>query len=259
MATRNIVPRATGEGQIGTSAKTWSAGYFNDIAVTNGVTASTFTGDLTGDVTGDVTGNVTGDVTGDVTGTASGNLALTGGTMTGNIEYVGADNREFTAGGFSDSNKDNVDIGWNYDNVDGAAIALRSASHTLSGFFELAARSGANTKIFCGKPNGELQWDAKEIERVNASGTNYIRFESGLQICWADLGGVNHNTQKNWDFPVAFKDTNYFVCAVCRQLGFGSAMTISAQAGTASQAWIKQWNSASAGTLLTAFAIGWWK
>lgn len=56
MATRNIVPRATGEGQIGTSAKTWSAVYANDIAVTNGVTASTFTGDLTGDVTGDVTG-----------------------------------------------------------------------------------------------------------------------------------------------------------------------------------------------------------
>lgn len=83
MATRNIVPRATGEGQIGTSAKTWSAGYFNDIAVTNGVTASTFTGDLTGDVTGDVTGNltgnVTGDVTGDVTGTASGNLPLISG------------------------------------------------------------------------------------------------------------------------------------------------------------------------------------
>lgn len=56
MATRNIVPRATGEGQIGTSAKTWSAVYANDIAVTNGVTASTFTGDLTGDVTGDLTG-----------------------------------------------------------------------------------------------------------------------------------------------------------------------------------------------------------
>lgn len=48
MATRNIVPRATGEGQIGTSAKTWSAVYANDIAVTNGVTASTFTGDLVG-------------------------------------------------------------------------------------------------------------------------------------------------------------------------------------------------------------------
>lgn len=60
MATRNIVPRATGEGQIGTSAKTWSAVYANDIAVTNGVTAATFTGDLTGDVTGDVTGDLTG-------------------------------------------------------------------------------------------------------------------------------------------------------------------------------------------------------
>ena len=56
MATRNIVPRATGEGQIGTSAKTWSAVYANDIVVTNGVTAATFTGDLTGDVTGDLTG-----------------------------------------------------------------------------------------------------------------------------------------------------------------------------------------------------------
>ena len=52
MATRNIVPRATGEGSIGTSAKTWGAVYADDIAVTNGVTASAFTGDLTGDVTG---------------------------------------------------------------------------------------------------------------------------------------------------------------------------------------------------------------
>ena len=35
MATRNIVPRATGEGQIGTSAKTWGAVYTDDLSVTN--------------------------------------------------------------------------------------------------------------------------------------------------------------------------------------------------------------------------------
>ena len=58
MATRNIVPRATGEGSIGTSAKTWGAVYADDIAVTN-------------TIVGNVTGNLTGDVTGDVTGTAS--------------------------------------------------------------------------------------------------------------------------------------------------------------------------------------------
>ena len=58
MATRNIVPRATGEGSIGTSAKTWGAGYFDDISVTN-------------------------SLVGNVTGTASENLPLSGGTMTG--------------------------------------------------------------------------------------------------------------------------------------------------------------------------------
>lgn len=71
MATRNIVPRATGEGSIGTSAKPWGTVYADDAAVTNNITAGTFTGNLTGNVTG----------------TASGNLPLTGGTMTGDVEF----------------------------------------------------------------------------------------------------------------------------------------------------------------------------
>ena len=43
MATRNIVPRATGEGSIGTSAKTWGAGYFDSIAA-NEMGSVTMTG-----------------------------------------------------------------------------------------------------------------------------------------------------------------------------------------------------------------------
>jgi hypothetical protein len=46
------------------------------------------TGNLTGNVTGDTRGTHTGAVIGDVTGTASGNLSATGGTLTGNLNWV---------------------------------------------------------------------------------------------------------------------------------------------------------------------------
>ena len=174
MATRNIVPRATGEGQIGTSAKTWSAVYANDIAVTNGVTAGTFTGDLVGDVTGDVTGNITGDVTGDVTGTASGNLALTGGTMTGAINYNGLNSRVFN---INSNDGTNFDVGWNYDNRDGAGLGLRSVDHSEdAGGFGLYARNANTTCTLKGLVNESLTWCGYEIptkKRTNVT-TQYV-------------------------------------------------------------------------------------
>jgi len=57
MATKNIVPRATGEGSIGTTLKHWLNGFFDT------VTATTFIGDLKGNAdtatkaTGDKNGN----------------------------------------------------------------------------------------------------------------------------------------------------------------------------------------------------------
>lgn len=40
---------------------------------------------------------------------------------------------------------------------------------------------------------------------ITASGTNYIRFSDGIQICWY----VNDSNQNRWTFPVAFIDTSY--------------------------------------------------
>ena len=40
---------------------------------------------------------------------------------------------------------------------------------------------------------------------ITASGTNYIRFSDGTQICWC----FNDTTQSLWTFPVAFIDTSY--------------------------------------------------
>lgn len=44
--------------------------------------------------------------------------------------------------------------------------------------------------------DGVLQWDGKNVERVNSIGTNHLRFESGLQICWwVGVSGVTYTFQ----------------------------------------------------------------
>lgn len=181
MATRNIVPRATGEGSIGTSAKTWGAVYADDIAVTNGVTASTFTGDLTGDVTG----------------TASGNLPLSGGTMTGTIT-ASSDAMQ------SDSNDSSLFIYGGNGSGNGAYIIVCGKDEAnYPGGFLLRAHDGTNSSYLIGRPNATLTWNAKEVERVNASGSSYIRYESGLQICWGSASSVT-SSGKAVTYPAAF-------------------------------------------------------
>jgi len=172
MATRNIVPRATGEGSIGTSAKTWGDGYFDDITVTNDVTASTFTGDLTGNVTGDVTG------------TASGNLPLTGGTMTGSISIDGV-----LAVGDNDTNGISVYGGTDYTN--GAWLALCGKDNaTTPGLWRLQARDGANNVQLLGYPDGRLTWGGNNV-LTNATVGAYTSNSPGSAV------SLTANTAKN--------------------------------------------------------------
>ena len=156
MATRNIVPRATGEGQIGTSAKTWNAGYFNDVAVTNGVTASTFTGDLTGDVTGDVTGNVTGATS--VAFTTQGEVGFRDTTHTEPADIC----KQLILS--------STDIN-HWGDEGGAKIALHSYDSTGTntsedGAFSILATNGTDSCELKGKPNGSLTWNAAEMVPV---------------------------------------------------------------------------------------------
>ena len=44
---------------------------------------------------------------------------------------------------------------------------------------------------------------------ISASGSNYIRFSNGVQICWGKVNQSN-GVAVTFSFPVAFKDTNYF-------------------------------------------------
>lgn len=106
-------------------------------------------------------GTVTGDltVTGTLDGTASGNLPLSGGTMTGSIQYV--DNGKVFAIGHTEAG--NVDLGWSWDNREGAGIGLRSVDHTSPGEFTLFARDANNDCSLKGKPDGSLTWNSQPL------------------------------------------------------------------------------------------------
>jgi len=134
-------------------------------------------------------------------------LPLAGGTMSGAIHFNGANNRSF---GFDLTNNNaNMDIGWNFANRDGAGIGLRSTDDTSStaGSFSIYARDGSNFTDLKGLPDGRLTWGDKEIERVNSSGSNYIRYESGIQIVFGriEVSGASSYV-KTYTYPVAFKN-----------------------------------------------------
>lgn len=86
MATRNIVPRADGEGGIGTSLKKWLSGYFGTINATNIVTSGlSFTGALNENAGSAISSASTINLT-----TATGNFLHITGTTTITAVTLGA-------------------------------------------------------------------------------------------------------------------------------------------------------------------------
>lgn len=94
---------------------------------------------------------------GTVTWLVSETLTSAGGVFGGNIEWNGINDDTFAIG-MSDSNNDNVDVGWKYTDKKGAGIGLRNISHNDGGVFNLWATDGTNIKTLVGKANGDLTW-----------------------------------------------------------------------------------------------------
>lgn len=156
---------------------------------------------------GTVTGNLTVD--GTLTGTASGNLPLSGGTMTGNIFNSSAS--FFTIGKASSVLNQGVRFwgGGGFEN--GASLYLYGKSHTNAGQFMLYAHDGTASRVLIGTPAGSLTWLGKEVERVNSIGSNYIRYENGIQICWGGTPAITTATTATLNLPVAFVNDGYKV------------------------------------------------
>lgn len=140
-------------------------------------------------------------------------LPLAGGTMTGEIirnTYVVKNNTDDSytefLGGKDESSSYLVLYGKNHPSTPGR-INIRANNGTNSAYLTLDA-------------NGGFTWLAKELERVNAVGSNYIRFESGVQICWGHTATKTVNgassTSQVVTFPVAFKNSDYAVSFTSR-------------------------------------------
>ena len=148
----------------------------------------------------------------------SNKLSLTGGTMSGAIKWSGNDLNVIKR----DNGNDGLCIiGGDKDNFSGATLQLFGQTHaSYAGQFYLRAstRSDMNDTShpsvnLIGYPDGRLMWNDKEIERVNSSGSNYIRYESGVQICWTSMsipaGNAGRTVTNNVNWPAAFKDDTY--------------------------------------------------
>ena len=224
-------------------------------------------GTVSGDLT--VSGDITGGLTGNVTGLASGNLPLAGGTMSGTVVHSNStairrdvDNDSLVIEGASAYNK-------------GAYLQLYGKdSSNSAASFALVAHDGTNNPTLNGYPNGTLKWAGKEIERVNASGTNYIRYENGLQIVYARIsvsmsGAESTGTPSSYTYykyrkayyynlPVAFVDDDNMAFAnVNESVNYWLA---SVNYCSSTQALIRIMGDNNTSTQIVSFiAIGRWK
>ena len=143
---------------------------------------------------------------------ASDYLPLSGGTMTGAITFnvnsviarSGETNETVIYGGPAGGTT--------------SCIALRGKEKsTDAGSLYIRTQDTSQSKTLLAKPDGTFTWGGKNIERIESSGTNYIRYVSGLQICWGTMNvpgaAVNDETIT---FPMPFKDGSSYNITVGR-------------------------------------------
>lgn len=109
---------------------------------------------------------------------------------------------------FSDSN---YQQGWNFIGSTPPARQMwdflqkrndEKAQYIFNNFLPL---SGGNV-------TGSLSIAGNAVETVVASGSNYIRYDSGLQICWDTVSGITLSGV-TLTFPAPFANTSYAVLA----------------------------------------------
>ena len=112
---------------------------------------------------------------------------------------------------------------------------------------------GSNSRLTL-YPGGSLTLNNKPVEVVEQSGSNYVRYANGLQICWgSDTGGAWHVVS----LPVPFKDTSYAVMTMG-----DSRLYVGAEAYSTTQIKLGSGSANSANQRYDAgrwLAIGFWR
>lgn len=189
------------------------------------------------------------------TAMANGYLPLSGGTMTGPIAYG-------SAGRFirqvSDDQRILICGGSDWHN--GADLILYGKDNN-AGRFELVAKNDTADVRLVGSTNGTLTWNGKNVERVNASGTNYIRYESGLQICWGEMSVPGTAVADDTiTFPQAFKSSSSYQIGISRSWAYNSSENYYIKSYTATGfTWSSAGTVSSNSHAYRYVAIGYWK
>lgn len=187
-------------------------------------------------------------------------LPLAGGTMTG---WLSANQTEFRLRNIKPEHDGMISLVGGEGTLTGANLYLYGVSNgSRPGRFELAATDGTTSYTLRGLPNGTLTWMAKNIERIESSGTNYIRYVSGLQVCWG-LNSSGNGEARTISFPVAYSaapvvvasprpnsiSTTSFPVYMVRVSNVSTtSFDIAVSDATNIQAWLASW-----------IAIGYWK
>lgn len=131
-------------------------------------------------------------------------LPLSGGTMSGNL----FGSTELFIIGNSAPNTDAYTglYGANSYNNGASVFVYGKDNSTGGGRFDVHAFDGTNRSILIGTPSGSLSWNGKEVDRVNASGTGYIRYENGWQLCYQTVIVPANTTNgvKIFTYPMPF-------------------------------------------------------
>ena len=125
-------------------------------------------------------------------------LPLRGGTMTGTIGRSGALANNIN----DDSNLQlNGGSGWGK----GASIELYGKDRTNDGgAFKVRTTDGTNTADFMVMPDGIVKIKGYFLEYVASKGSGYIRYSSGLQICYLGFSIPDGASSVVVTYPVAF-------------------------------------------------------
>lgn len=147
---------------------------------------------------------------------------------------------------------------------------LPSSGGTMTGAIvgnplTLTADDGNDSADLVLDPSGSATWNGKELERINAQGTNYIRYENGIQICWgktSDLSSTNADVDTDITLPVAFKDSDYCVSLMSYWLSGGwnnHTIMVSYKTTTSMKAYLRNLNNTAYNFYFMWIAIGYWK
>lgn len=111
------------------------------------------------------------------------------------------------------------------------------------------------------KPDGTATWGGNALltSEIDSSGTSWVRFKSGIQICWGE--DIHMASENTYTFPKTFKDTTYVVMVNGSRSASGTQYITSNNAYSIMSRTTTTFsiNNGNGGIYILYLAIGMWK